>query len=242
MGEVALAHQIVGVEGFLDVGVVNTDRHPHQHVLWAFSHFTVQFEQVGALQGLESEVIVVVVSTVVDVVVEHIGVGHDDLVHLFGDERSVLVGLRVNVFTKVGDDIGEGVLGGAVEVIHADTGGKTTVVRMVRSQGSGRFGSELVEFSGGDTIVETLDGQLGNVTGVNPCRVEAFGEFDEFFVDRIKPYIFSLAFPVDNLHSHDLFLLVCSNECVISFFVRVRFKSLRPLRNAVARFQGKRCP
>ena len=242
MGEVALAHQVVGVEGFLDVGVVNTDRHTHQHVLRAFSHFTVELEQVGALQGLESEVIVVVVSTVVDVVVEHIGVGHDDLVHLFGDERSVLVGLGVNVLTKVGDDIGEGVLGGAVEVVHADTGSKATVVRVMRSQGGGRFSSELVELSGGDTIVEALDGQLGNVAGVNPCRVKTFGEFDEFFVNRIKAYIFSLAFPVDNLHSHDSFLLVCSNECVISFFVRVRFKSLRPQRNAVVRFREKRCP
>ena len=42
-----------------------------------------------------------------------------------------------------------------------------------------------------------------NVARVNPFCVEALGEFEELFMDCVKPYIFSLAFPVDNLHGHD---------------------------------------
>ena len=242
MGEVALTHQVVGVERFLDVGVVDANSDTHEHVLRSFSHLTVEFEQVGALQGLETEVVVVVVSLVIDVVVEYLGVGHDDLVDFLGDERSVLVGFRVNVFTKVGDDIGERFLGRTVKVVDADAGRQSAVVGVMRGQRSRGFSGELVQLSGGHAVVEPLDGQLRDVARVNPCGVEALGKFDEFFMNGIKSYIFSLALPVDNLHSHDLILLECSLECVISFFVRVRFKSLRPRRNAVARFRGMRCP
>ena len=91
MGEVALTHQVIGVKGFLDVGVMNAHGNAHQHVLWTLSDFTVELEQVGALERLESKVVIVVVSAVIDVVVEHIGVGHDHVVDLFGDERRMLV-------------------------------------------------------------------------------------------------------------------------------------------------------
>ena len=81
VGEVALAHQVVGVERFLKVRVMNAHGHTHQHVLGSLGHFAVELEQIGALKGLETKVVVVVVSAVVDVVVEQIGIGHDDFVH-----------------------------------------------------------------------------------------------------------------------------------------------------------------
>ena len=242
VGEVALAHQVVGVEGFLDVGVVNAHRHAHQHVLRSLSHLAVEFEQVGALEGLESEVVVVVVAVVVDVIVEHLGVRHDDLIHFLRDERCVLVGFRVDVLSEVGDDIGEGRLGRTVEVVHTDACGQAAVIGVMRSERCSGFSSELIQFTGGDAVVEAFDGQLGDVAGVNPNGVEAFGQFHQFFLDGIESHIFSLALPVDNLHGHDSILLRCSFECVISFFGRVRFKSLRPRKIAVGHFRGKHCP
>ena len=80
VSEVAFAHQVVGVECLLDVGVVNADGHAHQHVLWTLCDFAVELEKVRTLEGLESKVVVGVITAVVDVVVENIGVGHDDFV------------------------------------------------------------------------------------------------------------------------------------------------------------------
>ena len=91
VGEVALTHQVIGLKGFLDVAVVNPNGDTHQHVLWTLSDLTIKLEQVGALQRLEAEVVVVVVSAVVDAVVEHIGIGHDDVVDFFRDERCMLL-------------------------------------------------------------------------------------------------------------------------------------------------------
>ena len=241
MGEVALAHQVVGLECLFDVGVVDSDGHAHQHVLRAFSDFAVELEEVGTLKGLESKVVVGVISAVVNVVVENIGVGHDDLVDFLRNQRSVLVGFRVDVFAKVGDDIGEDVLGRAMEVVNANAGSQATVIGVVGCERRCGFGGELVQLASGHPVVESLDGQLRDVPRIDPRWVEAFRKFDEFFVDGIKSYVFSLAFPVDNLHGHDL-ILRCSYESVISFFVRVRFKSLRPQKIAVGRFRAMRCP
>ena len=69
----------------------------HQHVLRALCDFSVEFQEVRALEGLEPKVIVVVIPLVVDVVVQNIGVGHDDFVDLCRDEGGVLVGFRVDV-------------------------------------------------------------------------------------------------------------------------------------------------
>ena len=203
VGEITLAHQIVGLERLLDVGVVDSNGHAHQHVLRALCDFSVEFQEVRALEGLEPKVIVVVISLVVDVVVQNIGVGHDDFVDLCRDEGGVLVGFRVDVLAEIGDNVRETVLGGPVKVVDANAGGQSTVVGVMRSQRCRGFGCELVQFPSGHAVVEALDGQLGDVARVNPFCVEAFGEFEELFMDCVKPYIFSLAFPVDNLHGHD---------------------------------------
>ena len=89
VSEVSLTHQVIGAEGFLDVSVMNAHGDAHQHVLWTLSNLAIQLEQVGALKRLESEVVIVVVSAVIDVIVEHIGIGHNDIVDFFGDERCV---------------------------------------------------------------------------------------------------------------------------------------------------------
>ena len=43
---------------------MNTQRHPHIHLLWAFGNLTVDAEQVTFFQGFESKIIEMVISVV----------------------------------------------------------------------------------------------------------------------------------------------------------------------------------
>ena len=83
MGEIALTHQIIGVKGLLEVSMVDANGYSHEHMLRALSDLTVEFEKIGALKGLETEVVVIVVPGIVDVIVKEICVCHDDVKHFF---------------------------------------------------------------------------------------------------------------------------------------------------------------
>ena len=114
MREVALAHEVVGSERFVNIAVVDAHGDPHEHVLRAFNDLPVQLEQVGTLDGLETEVIVVVIATVVDMAVQSVSVGHDDFVNFLGDERGMFVGFRVDILPQIGDNVGKHILCRAV--------------------------------------------------------------------------------------------------------------------------------
>jgi len=77
-------------------------------------------------------------------------------VHLFGDERCMLAGLRIDEGAEVIDDLGEVVFGGTVEVIDADACRQTGIVRVVRGECRCGLGRQLVEFTGLDAVVEAL--------------------------------------------------------------------------------------
>ena len=182
--------------------MVDAHGHAHQHVLRALGHFAVEAEQVGALERLEAEVVVVVIAAVVDVPVEALGVGHDDGVDLFGDERGVLAGLRVNEGPQVVDDLREIVLGGAVQVVDADACRQAGIIRVVRGERCGGLRSELVELAGLDAVVQALDGGLGDEVNVHPAGVQTFGQGRQLFLDRVEANVFPLAVSVDDLHCH----------------------------------------
>jgi hypothetical protein len=55
MRKEALAHEMVRLNGALDVVAVDTDGDTHEHVLGTFGNATIDTEQVRALEGLESE-------------------------------------------------------------------------------------------------------------------------------------------------------------------------------------------
>eukprot|EP00983_Pelagomonas_calceolata_P106988 1159294-Pelagomonas_calceolata.AAC.5 len=54
MGEPALAHHVVGLDGSLDVVLVNAHRHAHEHMLWALNDLVVQTQQDASL-SMQSE-------------------------------------------------------------------------------------------------------------------------------------------------------------------------------------------
>jgi len=43
-----------------------THRHPHEHLLWPFHHFPIHLEQIGLLQSLEAEVVIVEITVIDD--------------------------------------------------------------------------------------------------------------------------------------------------------------------------------
>ena len=45
---------------------MDTNGNTHEHLLWSFSDFSVQAHEVGACQGLETEVIVAEIAVVDD--------------------------------------------------------------------------------------------------------------------------------------------------------------------------------
>jgi hypothetical protein len=49
------------VKGLLEVSMVDANGYSHEHMLRALSDLTVEFEKIGALKGLETEVVVIVV-------------------------------------------------------------------------------------------------------------------------------------------------------------------------------------
>ena len=111
--------------------MVDTNCNTHEHVLWSLCNFSIETKEVRALERLEAEVIVVEIALVINVVVQHFSIGHNNVIDLFRDEWSMFLRFRVDVFSKVGNDIREHIFGRTVQVIDADTGSKLAVVRVL---------------------------------------------------------------------------------------------------------------
>ena len=97
MCEVFARHQVVCLDGALNVVTVNANRHAHYHVLWALSDFAIEAEEVRSLEGLESEVLVVEVSVVDNGRVKLGLVLHDTFICGFADHGGCLVVSGVDI-------------------------------------------------------------------------------------------------------------------------------------------------
>ena len=86
--------------------------------------------------------------------------GHDDLVDVVGDERRRLLGLGVDMFMQLLDDVAEDLVRRLVEVAHGDARRQTGKVRVLRRHVGRRLGGELIQFMGRDAVVDALDDLL----------------------------------------------------------------------------------
>ena len=59
MSEPFLTDQVVSVDSWIDIRFVNTDSNTHDHMLGPFHDFVVNLQQVGFLEGLEPEIIII---------------------------------------------------------------------------------------------------------------------------------------------------------------------------------------
>ena len=53
VSEEALGHEVVCVDGAINVIAVNTNSDTHKHLLRPFGDFTINTKEVGSLEGLE---------------------------------------------------------------------------------------------------------------------------------------------------------------------------------------------
>ena len=130
MGEVFVGHQVVRLDRALDIFTVDPNSYPHDHVLRSLGDLAIKTEQVGALQSLEAEVLVVEVSVVDDGGVQLICMFHDDIVGVVCNHPSRLSRLGIDIVVEVGDDSGELLLGLLVEVGDCYASSEDSVIRM----------------------------------------------------------------------------------------------------------------
>ena len=71
--------------------MVNTDRNTHEHVLRSFSNLSIESKEIRAFKGLETKIVVIEISVVIDVIVQNLSVGHDDIIDFSGNQWSMFL-------------------------------------------------------------------------------------------------------------------------------------------------------
>lgn len=172
VGEVSLGHQVVRLDGAVDVVAVDADSDSHDQVLRSFGDLAVQSQEVGSLKGLETKVVVVEVTVVVDRVIQDVCVFLDDLVRLRRDHRRVLVVLRVDVPVQLLDNLGELLCRLFLEVRDRHSGRQRRVVWVDCRHVGGGFRSQVVQLDCRDPVVDTRDDSLRDGGGMHVFRVQ----------------------------------------------------------------------
>lgn len=66
MGEVFGGHEIVSLDGRVDIVLVDSNCYPHEHVLRALDDLSIQADQIRSLKCAETKVIVVEIAIVMN--------------------------------------------------------------------------------------------------------------------------------------------------------------------------------
>mmetsp|Transcript_19727 Transcript_19727/g.38612 ORF Transcript_19727/g.38612 Transcript_19727/m.38612 type:complete len:405 (-) Transcript_19727:253-1467(-) len=200
VGEELLRHELVCLNGTVDVILVDANGHTHEHVLRALSDLTVKAQKVGPFEGLEAEKVVLEVAVVVDGSVDAVLVSHDNVVDVFSNERGIFAIAGVDVVAELGDCLGERFASALVEVAHSNACSEDAEVRVLRCGVSGGLGCELIKLSSGNAGVHALDYLLGNLDRVAVLAVQAVAEFADTLGDLVKLDLLLLAVALDNVH------------------------------------------
>lgn len=70
--EILHAHEVVSLEGGVDVIAMNADGDAHEHMLWSLDGLAIDLHQVRSLQSLEAKVVVLIVSIMDDRAVQFV--------------------------------------------------------------------------------------------------------------------------------------------------------------------------
>ena len=175
---------------------MDADSHAHEHVLRAFDDFVIDFEQVAALEGFESEVIVVEVSVVDDLRIEEFRIITDDLNNVVCYEGGVLTGDGVDIDVEVFHRLRKGLLGSFVEVRYCDSACQARVVGVRYGVGRCHFRGEVVQFSRGHPVVYPLNDAHRHFGRIDRL-VQLVTEFFDPCGDFIELYRFCAAVALD---------------------------------------------
>ena len=142
MSEPHLRHQVVRLEGALEIEQVDTDGAAHQHVLGAFDDLAFDLEQVRALEGLEPEEVVVEVAGVVESGVDLVAVLLEHIVDLCGQQGCWVIALILVGVQAIGH-LSDVIMRHLVECGDGDTVGKDTEIRVHNGQVGTGLGSQV---------------------------------------------------------------------------------------------------
>ena len=96
------AHVVVRFEGRVEVLLMYANADPHEHVLWALYNLFSVFHQIGALQGLQAEIVVIVVSLEVQLGLDQLGIVANHLVHIVRQHWGWSANLILNACVEAG--------------------------------------------------------------------------------------------------------------------------------------------
>ena len=176
VNEPLLGHEIVGLDGAVDVGAVYSHAHAHEQMLRPLHRLAVDLEQVGLLEGLEAEIVVVEVAVVDDGGVEAVRVGPDDFAQLRRDQGLGAAVARIHRVVQVLDHVAEHLLGLLVQVGDGDARRQNRIVRMLGGHGGGRLRRQVVQLDGGHARIEAVDHLLCDLSLsiLHVCALEKF--------------------------------------------------------------------
>ena len=146
MGEPLLAHQVVGLEGCLEVANVDANGAPHEQVLGSLGDLAIDSQEVGLLEGFESEEVVCEIAGVIDDFVNALIVVFDDGVDFWGEEGS-WAALLVMVVVELASDGKDAAVGRVVQGLDRHAVGELGVVGMDDGQIGASFGGQLSNLS-----------------------------------------------------------------------------------------------
>lgn len=111
-----LRHEIISLDSAINISAMNTNSDSHQHMLRSLDSSSINLEQIGLLERLEPEIVVVEVAIVDNRRVDSVRVGLNHVAEFLGHERLVFLGFRVDRVVEVLDDLTERFLRLLVEV------------------------------------------------------------------------------------------------------------------------------
>ena len=150
MSEPLLRHQVVGLECRLKVFLMDTNGAPHQHVLGSLGNLSVHFEQVGSLQSLEAEEVILEVARVGNLLVDSLVVLNHDLVDFLGKKWRISA-LLVFIVVELVSHILHAIVGSLVESLDGDSVGQHRVVGVHDCHVGARLSRQICDFLCRDT-------------------------------------------------------------------------------------------
>ena len=200
MSKPFLGQQIVGLDGGFDVFLVHSDGHAHEQMLRPFRGLAVDLQQVGSLQGLETEEVVLEISIEDDGGVELVGVVLDDLMGLLVDQRRPQTRLGIRVIAQIVDDFGKDFLRLLVEIGNGDSGGECGVIGMLGGHGGRSLGGQVIQLDRGHAVVQTGDDLLSDLDRLDKIGIEPIAELGDARGDFVEVNLLLTPASLDDKH------------------------------------------
>ena len=173
VGKPLFRQQIVGLNGRVNIFLVNSNGYPHQHVLWAFGNASVNLQQVRFFEGFVAKIIITVIAIIDDRRVQQSRILANDFVHFPRNQRCILAGFGVFIVVQFFDRARKRFIGLFMEVGNGNPGRQNGVIRMFGGHRSSCFGRQIVELCRFNAVVEAADNFYGDFDGLYISWIEA---------------------------------------------------------------------